>query len=132
LRRAVVAFAGASVLLAGGAAACERIGSNNPCSATMERGDDGTHVIHLPDGSMVLSEAQFSGGNVKVSAGDFSMSDFVHTVPADKVKAHPTLSYDASSKVELKFHVSEDSVTTSCSPLSSSKQFAKTRQKRYN
>jgi hypothetical protein len=83
----------------------------------MEQGDKGTHVIHLPDGSMVLSEADFSGGNVKISAGDFSMSDFVHTVPADKVKAHPTLSYVASSTVELLFHVSEHSVTTSCIPV---------------
>ena len=114
LRRTTAVAVGGALLAAGGVFAYSRMNNDDPCATTMEPGDTGTHVVHLPGGSMIFSEAEFDSGMVKVSAGGLAVSEFVHTIPADKVKDHPSLRYDATPKVQVTFHVTEDAVTTSC------------------
>lgn len=111
-----LALALAGVLLSGALAGCEGLGKADACEATMEPGDQGTHVIHLPGGATVYSTVEFADHSIIINAGDnaFSPKDYTHIVTAEAARQHPTVRYEATPAVQVAFHVSEDEVTTSC------------------
>lgn len=116
LRRRGLGMMAAGLLIVGSVSACEGLGKSDSCDATMEPGDQGTHVIHLPGGTMLFSQVEFEGNRVVINAGNNALSpkEYTHIVTAEALKEHPTVRYEATPAVQVAFHVTEDAVTTSC------------------
>lgn len=122
-RRMVAGIAVGALLVGGGYQMYERFADRDSCAVTMSAHDsESGHAIHLPSGSMVFSHAEFTHGAVKIYAGDpIRQTDFVRTVPAEAVRRHTVVRYEATPTTQVAFQVTENAVTTRCITASAAK-----------